>query len=236
MTDRKKVLGFHVFAGVDTAEIEKVLRIAKIKSFRTGEIVFRPGEARHLLFLINEGAVKAYVLSRHGQQKILHIYHPGDVFGGLLAGTMYEDQSWAQTLNDVTVCIMDEPAFKEFIQTCPEMCMMLFRYLCIHHSADIRRLESFLHTKASHRLVLALLDLGMRLGHGEDEQFELDSSFTHEELANMIGVVRSTVSTLIGRLRSLGVLSVKNRRLIVYRKAAEQFLLEDESIKGESEC
>jgi len=125
---------------------------------------------------------------------------------------------------------MDEAAFKRFMQAYPDLCMNLFRYMTAHHVADMRRMEILIHTRASHRLVLTLLDLGDRLGYSEVQRFELDPCFTHEDLANMIGVVRSTVSELIGELRREGVLSGQGRRLIVHRQAAERFLLADEAV------
>ncbi len=229
MIDVWNLRRLNLFAGLQPAEMEEVLRIVAVKSFKPGEFVFRPGDACDRLYLLHHGRVKTYVFSAQGQEKIMHIFHPGDAFGGLLLGTTYGELPWAQAMDDVVVSSMDEVAFKRFMQTFPDLCMSMFRYMAIHHAADMRRLESFIHTRASHRLVLTLLDLGDRLGHGEAEEFELDPCYTHEDLANMIGVVRSTASALISQLRRAGVLSGRGHCLIVHRRAAERFLLEDEA-------
>src|SRR3970040_590165 len=121
---------------------------------------------------------------------------------------------------------MDEAPLKHIMQTLPHLCMSIFRYTAVHHANDMRRLETFIHTDASQRLVLTLLELGDRLGCAEAESFELGARYSHEDLANMIGVVRSTVSETIGQLRQAGVLSGQGRCLIVHRSAAGQFLRE----------
>ena len=216
----------NLFEGIGRETMEQVLQIVTVKHFARGEFLFRPGDPEDRLYLLHHGRVKTYVHSVHGQEKIMHLFHPGDAFGGLLLGTTHGELPWAQALDDVVVSSMDEAAFKRFMQTLPDLCMNLFRYLARHHADDMRRLETFIHTDASRRLVLTLLELAERQGGAEAESFELGVRYSHEDLANLIGVVRSTVSETIGQLRQIGVLGGQGRCLIVHRLAAEQFLRE----------
>jgi len=220
----------NLFAGLKPETMEQVLRIVTVEQIARGEFVFRPGDPENRLYLLHHGRVKTYVLTERGQEKIMHLFHPGDAFGGLLLGTTHGELPWAQALDDVVVSSLDETAFKRFMQTLPDLCMGLFRYLAAHHANDMRRLETLIHTDASQRLVLTLLELGDRTGCAGAESFELGARFSHEDLANMIGVVRSTVSETIGQLRQAGVLSGQGRCLIVHRPAAEQFLKGDSHV------
>ena len=222
--DRWHLQRLNLFDGLKPETMEQVLQILSVKHFARGEFLFRPGDPQDRLYLLHHGRVKTYVHSVHGQEKIMHLFHPGDAFGGLLLGTTHGQLPWAQALDDVVVSSMDEAAFKRFMQTLPDLCMNLFRYLARHHADDMRRLETFIHTDASESLVLTLLELGDRLGCAGAESFELGARYSHEDLANMIGVVRSTVSETIGQLRQAGVLSGQGRGLIVHRPLAEEFL------------
>jgi CRP/FNR family transcriptional regulator len=213
-----------LFADLTLDERETVLEFVSVKAFARRDLLFQPGDTSKCLFLLNHGRVKAYNYTSQGQKRIMQVLFPGDVFGGLLLGTDHGELPWAQAIDDVVVSSMDEPAFMRFMQLFPVQCLAIIRNMTFHHSEDMHRLETFLHTDASHRLVLIMLHLGDRLGYRHDEKFELDSSFTHEELANMIGVVRSTVSHLIGALRRAKVLSGRGRRLIIDRQAAQQYL------------
>ena len=226
MADLWNLQRLNLFTGLKPATMEQVLRIVTLERFARGEFVFRPGDPGDRLYLLHHGRVKTYVLSERGQEKIMHLFYPGDAFGGLLLGTTHGELPWAQALDDVIVNSMDEAAFKRFMQTLPDLCMNIFRYMAVHHANDMRRLETFIHTDASQRLVLTLLELGDRMGCAGVESFELGARYSHEDLANMIGLVRSTVSETIGQLRQAGVLSGQGRCLIVHRSAAEQFLRE----------
>jgi CRP/FNR family transcriptional regulator len=218
-----------LFGGLEPEQVDQLLDIVTVESFAEGEVIFRPGNASDRIYLLQHGQVKVYVVSRRGQERILHVFFPGDAFGGLLLGVPDEESPWAEAMSDVVVGWMDEAAFRRFVHTFPDPCLDLIRYMAVQHASRVRHLEALLHAKAARRLVLALLDLGERLGQGTAEQFELDPSFTHEDLANMIGAARTTVSELISRLRHNGVLGGQGRRLIVDRPAAERFLQEGQA-------
>lgn len=227
MTELWNLRGLDLFDGLKPHEIDDILDIVTTESFEPGAFVFRPGDPHDRLYFLHHGRVKTYVYSEAGQEKVLHIFVPGDAFGGLLLPTTDEELPWAEALDDVVVSYLGEPSFQRFMQTCPDLFMNLFRHVCAHHAHDMRRIESLMHAKASHRLVQALLQLGDRLGHRQEEQFELGPNFTHEDLANMIGAARQTVSRSISELRRAGVLEGEGRCLVVNRQAAEQFLQED---------
>lgn len=216
-----------LFGELDSSSMDQILRIVQVKHIEQGDYIFRPGDPCDHLYLLHHGRVKTYVHSEQGQEKIMHIFHPGDAFGGLLLGVPHGELPWAQALEDVIVSFMDEIAFKKFIRSFPDLCMRIFHYLGEHHAKDMRRLENFIHTDARRRLLLTFLELGNRLGYEEATTFELPSSFTHENLANMIGVVRSTVSEMIGQLRGLEVISGSGRKLVVHRKKIQKLLGSD---------
>jgi CRP/FNR family transcriptional regulator len=226
MTDLWNLHRLELFTGLEPHDLEKIGQIITTQRFAAQDFIFYPGsESYNQFYLLHQGRVKTYNISQKGKEKVLHIFLPGDAFGGLLLPVdNKEQQPWAQALDDVLVGVIDEPAFKRLMQTCPDLVMNLLRYMTSLHANDMHRLESLLHTKAVNRLVRILLYLGERLGCGDAEQFEIDPGFTHEDLARMAGVARTTVSESISQLRRAGVLHSESRPLIVNRRAAEQFL------------
>lgn len=218
---------FPLWAELQATEMDELLKIVTIKGFKSGEILFTPADSPDCLYLLQHGRVKTYVHSTQGHEKIMHIFHPGDAFGGLLLGVVDGTLPWAQAVGDVVVCQMDETAFMKFMQRCPNTCLGLFKYLAAHHVEDMKRIEQMLYTKAHHRVVLVLLDLGHRLGHDSNETFAISPHFTHEDIGNMVGITRSTVSEIISDLRRVGVVEGKRRNLMVNRRLAKQYLQED---------
>ncbi len=225
---RLRLHDFPMWNNMTDEELDRLPDIVTIRGHRRGEILFNPTDEPNRLYLLQLGRVKTYVLTSDGRKKILHIFAPGDAFGALLLGAVGGKLPWAEAMEDVIVCSMDEINFKSFMLSCPNMCLDLFKYISQIHVEAMHRLQGLLHTRAEQRVVMALLDIGRRLGHGEDHDFTISPYFTHEDIADMIGVVRSTVSELISSLARQGIVSREGRQLIVHHDAAEQYLLENE--------
>jgi CRP-like cAMP-binding protein len=65
------------------------------------------------------------------------------------------------------------------------------------------------------RLLLKLRQLAERWGSVTPDGIRLDLRLTHQELANMVGAVRETVTISLGRLAESGEIEVRNRTLLI---------------------
>ena len=86
----------------------------------------------------------------------MHVFCPGDAFGSLLMGTVDRQLPYAEAVDDVVVCNVDETGFKRLLQRCPNTCFGLFGYLAQHHTEDMRRIEQLLHSRCQNRVLYAL--------------------------------------------------------------------------------
>lgn len=213
-----------LFAKVPDALIVQFLRDVRVKRLDPGVTLFTAHDPHDRLYLLLAGVVKTYVITGKGMAQITNLFYPGDAFGGLMFGRQQNPRPWAQALDAVTLVDLREAEFQAMMTTHPQVCMNIFHYMAEHHQRHIRRLQTLLHTRSGHRLVLTLLALGDRQGDSECEEFKIGHGFTHDDLANMIGVVRSTASELMGDLRRAGVVRGNGRAIVVNRTMAYHFL------------
>jgi CRP-like cAMP-binding protein len=82
-----------------------------------------------------------------------------------------------------------------------------------------------LEPRVERRLLLKLRQLAERWGRVTPDGIRLDLRLTHQELANMVGAVRESVTIALGRLASAGEIEVRNRTLLIRPPEAE---LEDQ--------
>ena len=224
MTGRSETRHLQVFRDVDPYAVAHFLERYPARDYDPRGVVFSGGQDEGRLYLLLSGVVKSYVISPEGKERITHLFYPGDMFGELILGTKQGGTVWASTISAARIVPITNRGFKRMMRTFPEVCLNIFRYLVSHHEHDIRRLQTLLHTQAVDRLVLTLLDLGKRQGNGEGESFPIEPPLTHDNLGNLIGVVRTTVSELISDLRREGVITTAGKALTVNRPAAERFL------------
>lgn len=218
--------GINLFNGLTGDEIEEVLQLAPPKSYRKGEYIFFAGDAADALFLLQLGTVKVSYVTLNGDEKILNVFRPGDIFGELFLGKYRHRVGEAQALDDVIVCRICEETFLLLTQRFPKIALNFIRHLADSQRETLARTHALMRADAKYRLSGILLSLARRYCCNERGWFDLPASLTQEDIANLAGLNRSTVSSLINDLRRDGVLGGTGRSLSVNRAAIEALLEE----------
>jgi len=214
----------HLFQGLTPPQMDDVLRIMPVTSFRKNEYIFMAGDDADALYIVQVGNVKVAYVDLSGEEKILSIFQTGDIFGHLFLGKYRKRIGNAQALSDVILCRLTEVDFINLIQRFPLVALNFIRHQADEHRESVARMHALMSTDAQHRLLGTLLLLARRYCCDEPEWFTLPESLTQEDIANMAGLNRSTVSLLINELRRQDVLGGTGRVLMVNKKAVEQIL------------
>jgi CRP/FNR family transcriptional regulator, cyclic AMP receptor protein len=166
-----------------------------------GAVLFQEGDPGSSIAVLCEGQVKLRSTSREGKTLILKIAMPGDVLGlgAVISGSCYEVT--AEALEPATVKRIRKDEFLSFLSRHSQASMHAARVLSEEYKSaffDARRLA--LAPSAAGRLASVLLDLG-RNASGEDGQQRFTMALTHEELANLAGISRETVTRMLSRFK-----------------------------------
>lgn len=216
--------GVNLFQDLTPKEVGEVLKLAPPRSFRKREFIFYAGEAADALYILEQGTVKVSYITLNGDEKVLNVFRPGDVFGELFLGKYRHRVGEAQALEDVIVCKLNEDAFLALIQHIPRIALNFIRHLADSQREAMARSHALMRADAKYRLAGILLSLARRYCCTDSDWFELPLSLTQEDLANMAALNRSTVSTLINEFRREGVLGGTGRTITVNRAALEALL------------
>lgn len=213
-----------LFQGLSPAQMDEVLRIMPVASYRKNEYIFMAGDDADALFIIQVGTVKVAYVDLNGEEKILSIFQTGDLFGHLFLGKYRKRIGNAQAISDVVLCRLTEVDFINLVQRFPLIAINFIRHQADEHRESVARMHALMSMDARHRLLGTLLSLARRYCCHESDWFTLPESLTQEDIANMTGLNRSTVSLLINELRREQVLGGTGRLLSVNRKAVERIL------------
>lgn len=220
-----------LFDALTPDEMEQVLEVMPTYSYRAGEYVFYTGEVAESLFILQVGTVKVSYINLNGDEKILNIFRPGDVFGELFLGQYRRRIGEAQALEDVVVGRLCEETFLDLIQRLPRIALNFIRHLADEQRQTLARMHALMRAEARYRLLGTLLSITRRYCCPDGADWlDLPASLTQEDIANMAGLNRSTVSTLINGLRREGVLGGQGRIISVNHTAIQQ-ILEDAGLE-----
>lgn len=196
---------------------------SRVLAYRRGQAVEFPLESK--VYIIQEGQVFLSCLDPSGRKIILDTLEEGDVFGdlGLQPNLQSQDCLFVEPDKKAVICEVPRGLFSKLIETQPEFATQLISFL----SAKIRQLSeqvgTLLFADARTKLLLLLARLAQR-GREEKGLTTIPQKITHQQLADMIGVHRETVSVLISELVREGIIGYNSRHFfqISKQKAASQ--------------
>jgi CRP-like cAMP-binding protein len=216
----------HLFQGLNSSEMDEILKMIPVASYRKHEFVFMAGDVADCIFIVQVGTVKVSYVDLNGEEKILNIFQSGDIFGNLFLGKYRHRIGNATALNDVVLCSLNESDFTHIIQRFPLIALNFIRHQADEHRQTVARMHALMSMDAKHRLLGTLLSLARRYCCDQGDWFALPESLTQEDLANMTGLNRSTVSLMVNELRREAILGGTGRSLTVNRKAVEKIMQE----------
>lgn len=191
-----------------------------------GALLFVEGEDPRSVYLLCRGRVKLTMSSSDGRTLIVRIAEPGEVLGATAAMLGQPFEMSAETIEPCQVNVIRREHFLEFLKHFPEASMRLARQLsedCAAAHRDIRALG--LSQTASEKMARLLLDWCANGGVRVDKGIRLKVLLTHEEIAQMIGATRETVTRVISDFKSRKLIDVKGSTMIVGNPPALEALV-----------
>lgn len=193
------------------------MRLAMVRTARTvprGSTIFMEGQSPSGVFVLCSGRVKILTSSHDGRSIIVRVVKPGEVLGlsAALAGEPFEGSALA--MEPSTVSYIDRVDLIELINRDQAVALKALQELGnVYRKAYARVCTLGLASSVSGRLARLLLEL-CESGERENGSARFKLSFTHEEIAEMIGTSRETVTRVIGSFRERGLIEVERKNVL----------------------
>lgn len=183
-----------------------------------GDFIFRAGVSAKDVYILRSGRVKIFQLNNKGKETLLWFCAPGEVFGVSELCQGVPRRVYAQASERSEVIAVDREEFVRFLASHPDKALALIDLL----SSRLRCLGFFLEGIAtadvSQRVTMLLRHLGERYGRRAGNEIFIDMAITHQEMADMIGTTRQSVTTVLNELKRQGLLYCNNRRMRITGK------------------
>jgi len=194
-----------LFRGMSPAEMDGIGNRLPITTASAGQLIYSPEETGEGLFLLKAGHVRIYRIAADGRKLVLTTLGPGAAFGemSLLGQSMVG--SFAEAIDDCTVCIMSRIDIEQIMLEHPAVAVRMTQLL----SQRLRETEDMLERVAFQPVPVRLGRLLLSLADPEGEV----AGYSHQDLADMVGTSRETVSRAIVELKTVGLVEVDRRCL-----------------------
>ncbi|HVI07658.1 MAG TPA: Crp/Fnr family transcriptional regulator [Candidatus Binatia bacterium] len=213
------------FAGFPPAAIEAIEQSALTTSYPTGAVLFAEAQAPKGIFIVRRGRVKLSVCGSDGRTLILRMAEPGDLLGAasVISGREYE--ATAETQEPSEISFIRQSDLLRLMRQHGEVALWITQHVSADYNSTCREIRDLiLSDSASEKL--ARLIVGW-LDHSADsrQSGQVKMALTHEEIGQMIGTSRETVSRLFAGFKKQRLIQQNGATLVVPNRMALQSLI-----------
>jgi CRP/FNR family cyclic AMP-dependent transcriptional regulator len=187
-----------------------------------GAVLFAEGQPARGIFILCTGRVKLFTSSADGKTFILRFAEPGEFLGlaGTLSGQPYE--AWAETTQPTRTSFVERRHLVHVMRHHGDAAMQVAMQLGESYCSAIAgvRVLGFSRS-ASQKLAVFLLDW-WKCNRPLDEETGVRFTSTHEEIAQVIGISRETVTRLLSGFKKKGLIHWNGCNLVLRGEAALQ--------------
>ena len=210
----------HVFCDLPGSALQTLEKIKHTTVYPESAVLFVEHQEPRGIFVICRGSVKISASTSSGKTMIVKIARAGEVLGlsAALSGKPYEMS--AVTLDPCQVNFVKREDFLRFLKDDVQVCLRVAEQLSEKYNALCKEVRSLgLSHSAAGKLANLLLEWSS--GHEESSKPErLKLRLTHEEIGQMIGTSRETVTRLLADLKRQQILYVRGSTLVIRDRQA----------------
>lgn len=213
------------FCDLPRESLQDLERIKYASGYPQGAVLFVEGQSPRGVYMICSGRVKLSTTSREGKTLILRIAHGGEVLGlhATVSGKPYE--LTAETLQPSQVDFIKREDFLRFLQSHADACLNAARHLSQNCQSAYEMIRSLgLSHSVSEKMARLLLEWAAD-GEETSDGVRIKISLTHEEMAQLIGTSRETVTRILGEFRDKQLAQLRGSTLMIKNKAALEKLV-----------
>jgi CRP/FNR family cyclic AMP-dependent transcriptional regulator len=183
-----------------------------------GDFVFRSGENAAGVYFLKSGKIKVSQPVSNGKEVILWFCFGGDIFGLAEAAQHGEREVSAQACETSEVLSIPQARFNAYLFEYPQVMFLLLQVM----SSRLRCLSETLANVAGEqvhtRLARLMLWLCARYGRREGAGIIMNVHLTHQEIADMIGATRQTVTSIMSDFKRKGILDTRDHYIHIVDK------------------
>ena len=195
--------------------VATVAETVEMKEIRRRQVIYLPGDPGSAVFLVNGGRVKVSKVTRDGKELTLAYRGPGEIFGEacLIDGGPREEM--AEAMENALVTEIQRPEFERLLQTQPMLGYRMTKVLAQRRREVESKIENLVFKDVNSKLAELLLRLATEYGVDDSRGTLVALKITHQEMANLIGSTRETVSLTLSQFKRKGLIQTEGRKVIL---------------------
>ncbi len=204
-----------IFSGLSNQDLDKIKEITLERNYRKDEVIFHADDAGSTLFILKAGAVKISIRDKLGREDIIKILYPFDFFGEMSILDGQHRSATVTAIEKTRALIIDRDHFIHLVTTYPQVAMNMLVLLSRRIRKTDEKIASLRFDDAYGKVARVLLDLSDAHGRREEERILLAAKLTRQEMADLAGLSRETLTKTLSAFQKSGYIRLQNRSITI---------------------
>jgi CRP/FNR family transcriptional regulator len=204
--------------------MSRLMGLIEELDFPKHHVIFSPGMPADFIYFIEKGRVRLTRLSTDGRTVILALLGPGDLIGEAAWETAERD-TYAETLEDTRLYQLTKESFESLVRQNPEFALRLIQVTGERLKQAQARIEDLVFRQVPSRVARLLVNMAENHGKVTPNGIKLEFSLTHQEIADMVGSSRVTVTQVLNKFRTDRLINIESKRVTIYKMEALEELV-----------
>jgi CRP/FNR family transcriptional regulator, nitrogen oxide reductase regulator len=193
------------FAALTHAEVAEVNKLFREQGYRPEASIYFAGDPASRLYVVAAGKVKMLRHTLSGQDVLLEILTPGELFGTLAALGETHYPATAQALTTCCVLAIDAGDFQRILQRFPSVALRVLDVTAARLQEAYETIRQLSADSAERRIAALLLKLAEKVGEQRPEGLLLQIPLSRQDIAAMTGATPETASRILSHFRKAGL-------------------------------
>ncbi len=205
---RDCLLTMDIFCDLEPEAMATFEQQTEMRTCRKGQILYSQEDKAEVLFLLKRGRVQLYRLTPSGKRLELAVIEPGTFFGEMPWLGESLRHTFAEAVEDSLICVMSRTDLERLMRERSEVALRMIEVLGRRLALCEARLEEMAYRSVPARIAAVLL----RLSQGQNGEAV---PITHQELGDMIGALRESVTKVLDDFQRVGLVELGRGRVIL---------------------
>lgn len=204
-----------LFSSLSDRDLSDIKSRIVARNYKKNEVILHEADTNRFMYIILSGGVKVVQISEEGKETILALHKAGDFFGEMSLIDGKTAPATVISTEGSTVAVISKENFQALISIHGNVLLKLLQIFCARIRESFERIQILSFNNATHRIRMMMLMLAELYGRKTEGGTLLDIKLTHQNIADMAGITRETVSRIINRLKKDGEISMKQKRVFL---------------------
>lgn len=203
-----------LFTSLTEKELQQIRTHIVLREFRKNHVILHEEDTSDFMYIIIRGKAKISRVAREGKETVLSMHGAGEFFGEMSLIDGKTAPASVSAVEDSLVAIVSKDHFYSLLFTQKKVLENLLRILCSRLRESWQRIQMLNFNDAAQRIKMLFIMLSESHGTRTEEGTTLQIKLIHQDIADMTGLTRETVTRVLDKWKRSGEITIHTNKHI----------------------